>query len=105
MFLNLLALSSALASQPLGYPIFIRNTERKCEFVIQDMIMTREKDVREWMEELPDKGRQIDLLWSHKPDIGCLRKVQKIIRRIGFINVVTIQESGNTDYPSGLPPE
>ena len=66
MLLSLLALSSALAMQPVGYPIFVRKAEGCCEFLIQDMIMLRRSDVREWMEGLSDKTRQVDLIWSSR---------------------------------------
>lgn len=105
MLLSLFALSSALAMQPTGYPIFVRKTEGGCEFAIQDMIMIRRSDVREWMEDLSDKTRQVDLIWSSREDQGCLRIASSIVRKAGFANVITVKKDGKRDYPSGLPPE
>lgn len=105
MLFSLYALSSALAVQPLGYPIFVRKAESGCEFVIQDMIMIHRSDVREWMEDLPDKARQVDLIWSSSEDQGCLRIAKSIVRKAGFTSVITVSNDEKRDYPSGLPPE
>jgi hypothetical protein len=105
MILGLLALSSALTQQPLGYPIFVRKAERGCEFVIQDMVMLHRSDVRDWMKDLPDKERRIDLIWSGKADQGCLRVAKSIVREAGFSNVAALKDDEARDYSSGLPPE
>jgi len=98
-------LTIAAAWQPgLGYPVHVHLEDGKCRYGIQDMIMLRPKDVRDWMKELSDKRRQIDIVWSLDDARRCADKARNLVRSAGFSNIV-VRRSGGEAYPPGTPPE
>lgn len=89
--------------QPLGDPIFVRADRERCTFQIQDMLMSRPADVRNWYEDMSDKAQQIDVVWSADADRRCIAKARAIVRRAGFKNVI-VRNGEEAEYPNGLLP-
>jgi hypothetical protein len=103
MTITLFVTATGLAQYTLGYPIFVRAERDRCTFQIQDMIMSRKSDVRDWMKNLQDKDRQIDIVWLYKSDKACIAKARMIVRKAGYSRIV-VRNGKGMDYPSGLPP-
>jgi hypothetical protein len=98
-----MALALSLAGQSLGYPVYVHVEEGVCHFQIQDMVMSKEREVRDWLRELPDKQRTIDLVSDDKRAASCVRKAEAIVRRSGFFHIAVRRGTMN-DYPDGLRP-
>jgi hypothetical protein len=98
-----MALALSLAGQSLGYPVYVHVEEGVCHFQIQDMVMSKEREVRDWLRELPDKQRKIDLVSDDKRAASCVRKAEAIVRRSGFFHIAVRRGTMN-DYPDGLRP-
>jgi hypothetical protein len=86
-----------------GYPVFARLAEGKCTYLIQDMIMTNQRDALEWMRSLPDKSRQVDIVIDQPSSDRCVKSAKSLTRKAGFTNIVVRRGSGS-EYSGGLPP-
>lgn len=95
--------SQSNPSLQLGYPVFPRVHEGKCAYVIQDMVMTSQKDALEWMRSLPDKSWQVDIVIDQESSGRCVKSARSLTRKAGFTNIVVRRGSGD-EYRGGLPP-
>jgi hypothetical protein len=62
MTITIFITAVSLAQYTLGYPIFVRAERNRCTFQVQDMVMLRKSDLRDWIKDLQDKDRQIDIV-------------------------------------------
>lgn len=92
----------APASLAAGYPIFITSSVAECRYGVQDMIFIRNKDLADWMNDLPNKSRQIDLVVEDERN-SCASHARKISEDAGF-KTILLRKRGDVTYPSGLPP-
>jgi hypothetical protein len=93
--------SYAPISAPPGYPIFISSMNNHCLFQVQDMLVDASQ-LSEWMRDLPQKSRSIDLVERGQPG-DCARQAYALVMRVGFTDV-RLRHENDLSYPSGLPP-
>ena len=84
-----------------GYPVFIDSDGSRCLFQVQDMLVGK-KQFFEWMKDLPDKSRQVDVVVADDSE-ACADRAHRIIRDAGFA-IIAHRREGDVVYPSGLPP-
>ncbi|MBX7494921.1 hypothetical protein K3172_03505 [Qipengyuania sp. 6B39] len=84
-----------------GYPVFVHSDGSDCRFQVQDMRVSR-KQLSEWMMDLPDKSRRIDLVVAIGAE-PCAMSAHSTVRNAGFIKIA-FRRQGAVSYPSGLPP-
>ena len=84
-----------------GYPVFVGSKGSDCLFQIQDMIVNR-RQLSEWMRDLPDKSRRVDLVVDNGAG-SCASRADRTVRNAGFVEIA-FRRRGDADYPSGIPP-
>ena len=84
-----------------GYPVFVGSKGSDCLFQIQDMIVNR-RQLSEWMRDLPDKSRRVDLVVANGAG-SCAIRADRTVRNAGFVEIA-FRRRGDADYPSGIPP-
>ncbi|MEP3049932.1 MAG: hypothetical protein ABJP48_09745 [Erythrobacter sp.] len=99
------AMSPTLSYAPrdldAGYPVFITGDGSDCHYQVQDMLVSR-KQLSEWMQDLPDKSWQVDLVVADGGE-ACAMRVHRIVNDAGFARIA-YRKGGDVVYPSGLPP-
>ena len=84
-----------------GYPVFVGSKGSDCLFQVQDMIVDR-KQLSEWMRDLSDKSRGVDLVVANGAE-SCASRAERTVRNAGF-DKIAFRRKRDTDYPSGIPP-
>jgi hypothetical protein len=60
------------------------------------------KQLSEWMTDLPDKSRRVDLVVVKGAE-GCANRADRTVRKAGFVEIA-FRRQGDVKYSSGLPP-
>jgi hypothetical protein len=88
--------------QPAGYPVFIGVEDGSCRYGVQDMILMGDNSLADWMNGLPEKSRQIDLVLESGA-AKCIARAQRLMLKAGFSDV-RLRKRGDVIYFGGLPP-
>ena len=84
-----------------GYPVFVDNSGAKCLFQLQDMLVDREQ-LSEWMTDLADKARRVDLVVAKGAE-ACPSRAGRAIRSAGFVEIA-FRRKGDVIYSNGQEP-
>ena len=84
-----------------GYPVFVGSKGTDCLFQVEDMILNR-KQLSEWMRDLSDKSRGVDLVVANGAE-PCASRADRTVRNAGFYKIA-FRRKGDAAYPSGIPP-
>ena len=84
-----------------GYPVFVDSNGAKCLFQVQDMLVDR-KQLSEWMMDLTDKARRVDLVVAKGAE-ACASRARRTIRNAGFVEI-EFRREGDVIYLNGQAP-
>ena len=85
----------------LGYPVTVDWNGAECRFLVQDMWTRDSASVEQWMTSQPDKGLQVDIVWSDEQDQQCVGSARSAVERAGFSRIV-VRRGSPSEYPDLL---